>query len=256
MNISGKRSIRHRQPGSALLDLGLVMPLPPLIHEVGSLNHAPPALMDELWASGWRHFGTGFFRYSLMPADDGGVQIIQPLRLSLSDFRPNKDQRRVIRRNQDAEVRVLPAKMDEEREALFHLHRSRFTTNVPESLTDFIGSTEPDRIPCECVSVEVRIGGKLAAVSYLDVGDRAVSSVYAVFDPMHGKRSLGTLTLLEEIRWARQQGKCWLYPGYATEQPSAYDYKKSFRPMEYFDWKGNWMPLSVRNQNDGQMAVV
>ena len=54
---------------------------------------------------------------------------------------------------------------------------------------------------------------------------------------------VGTLTLLEEIRWAKAMGKRWLYPGYATEQPSAYDYKKSFRPLEFFDWNGSWLPL-------------
>lgn len=38
-------------------------------------------------------------------------------------------------------------------------------------------------------------------------------------------------------------GKRWLHPGYAKEQPSAYDYKKSFRPLQHFDWSGNWLPL-------------
>lgn len=46
-----------------------------------------------------------------------------------------------------------------------------------------------------------------------------------------------------EIRWANAMGKRWLHPGYATEQPSAYDYKKSFRPLQHFDWSGNWLPL-------------
>lgn len=64
-----------------------------------------------------------------------------------------------------------------------------------------------------------------------------------MFDPEEAHRSLGTLTLLEEIRWAQDHGKRWLYPGYATVQSSAYDYKKSFRPLERFDWQGNWVPL-------------
>ena len=75
---------------------------------------------------------------------------------------------------------------------------------------------------------------------YLDVDVDSVSSVYAIFDPAERHRGLGTLTMLLEIQWALSQGKRWLYPGYATEQPSAYDYKKSFRPMEYFDWRGSW----------------
>jgi arginyl-tRNA--protein-N-Asp/Glu arginylyltransferase len=215
----------------------------PIIYETGTLDHAPPGLMDALWADGWRHFGRDFFRYSVAPGDDGGVQTIRPLRVPVSAFLPNKNQRRILRRNADAEVRVVPAVVDDEREDLFMRHRARFTSNVPESLRDFIPSPQPDRAPCECVSVEMRISGQLVAVSYLDVGDTAVSSVYAMFDPLHSRRSPGMLTLLEEIHWARAKGKSWLYPGYATHEPSSYDYKKSLRPLEYFDWLGNWKPL-------------
>lgn len=221
----------------------MTMERTPFINEAGTLEHAPPALMDHLWEQGWRHFGRDFFRYSVIPEDPGGFQFIQPLRLAIAGFQSNKNQRRVRRRNHDAEIRVVPAKLDEEREKLFLHHRGRFTENIPESLSDFISSPEPERSPCECLSFEVRLEGELVAVSYLDVGENSVSSVYAVFDPEHSCRSLGTLTLLEEIRWAREHGKQWLYPGYATRGPSAYDYKKSFRPMEYFDWEGNWLPL-------------
>ncbi len=218
-------------------------PQVPLIHETATLDHAPGELMDALWALGWRHFGRDFFRYSVMPDDNGDVMTIRPLRMELAGFRPNKNQRRILRRNEDADIRVVPAMVDPEREDLFMRHRTRFTTNVPESLHDFIPSPHPDRRPCECVSVEVRVCGRLAAVSYLDAGEMAVSGVYAMFDPAHSHRGLGTLTLLEEIRWATSRGKRWLYPGYSTREPSAYDYKKSFRPLEYYDWRGNWKPL-------------
>jgi len=199
--------------------------------------------MDRLWAAGWRHFGREFFRYSLTVSEEGTLQVIQPLRMELASFCPSKSQRRVWRRNGGTDIRVVPATVDEEREAMFFRHRARFTTNIPDSLRIFIPEEKPASVPCECVSVEVRAAGRLVAVSYLDVGETAVSSVYALFEPDEEWRSLGTLTLLAEIEWAMNQGKRWLYPGYATAQPSHYDYKKSFRPLNYFDWRGNWHPL-------------
>ena len=220
------------------------MSLPvPIIYETGTLDHAPPQLMDVLWAEGWRHFGRDFFRYSVAPDADGGIHTIQPLRIPVAAFRPDKSQRRVQRRNADAEVRIVPAVVDACREDLFMRHRTRFKDNIPDSLRNFISSERPHVDPCECVSVEVRLGSRLIAVSYLDVGHRAVSSVYAMFDPEESRRGLGTFTLLEEIRWASETGRKWLYPGYATHGPSAYDYKKTFRPLECFDWNGNWKPL-------------
>jgi arginine-tRNA-protein transferase len=216
------------------------MEMIPDIDEQGMLDEAPPGLMDRLWADGWRHFGDCFFRYSRTEAEDGSCQTIQPLRIRLADFTPSKSQRRIWKRNADVAISVVPAVVDDEREALFLRHRERFSFNVPESLRVFMPSSVPDRLPCTCLSVEVRLADKLLAVSYLDVDIEGVSSVYAIFDPVEHRRSLGTLTLLEEIRWARSQGKRWIYPGYATAEPGMYDYKKTFRPAEYFDWNGNW----------------
>ncbi len=218
-------------------------PLPPFIQEAQELPTASPALMDRLWSAGWRHFGRQFFRYSLSLSETGDLQIIQPLRMELASFRPTKSQRRVIRHNVDADIRIVPAVVDAEREAIFLRHRERFVSNIPESLHTFMPEEDPAHAPCECVSVEVRTGSRLIAVSYLDVGETAVSSVYAMFEPDEAWRSPGTLTLIAEMQWAAAQGKRWLYPGYATVQPSHYDYKKSFRPMDYFDWTGSWLPL-------------
>jgi arginine-tRNA-protein transferase len=219
------------------------MELPPFIQETQTLPTAPPAVMDRLWAAGWRHFGREFFRYSLTVSDEGTLQVIQPLRMEIAAFCISKSQRRVLHRNSGTEIRIVPAVVDAEREGMFFRHRERFVTNIPDSLRTFIPEEMPASVPCECVSVEVRAGGQLIAVSYLDVGEAAVSSVYAMFEPDEAWRSLGTLTLLAEIEWAASQGKRWLYPGYATMQPSHYDYKKSFRPLSFFDWRGHWLPL-------------
>ena len=221
-----------------------MQPLPPLIQETLLLPLAPPEVMDRLWAEGWRHFGREFFRYSLTLSDTGELQVIQPLRMELAEFAPSKSQRRVWRKNADARVQIVPAVVDGEREAMFLRHRERFVTNIPDSLRTFIPEQEPASVPCECLSVEVRTASRLIAVSYFDVGETSVSSVYAMFDPGEAWRSPGTLTFLAEIAWAAAQGKRWLYPGYATVQPSHYDYKKSFGPLQYFDWRGSWLPLS------------
>lgn len=228
-----------------VMSAAFLMQRPPYVFESQTLPHAAPEQMDALWAQGWRHFGADFFRYSLSLGDDGALQYIQPLRMELAAFQITKSQRRVLRRNADADVRIVPAVVDDEREAMFLRHRARFTTNVPDSLRTFMPAAPPDRVPCQCVSVEVRAAGRLIAVSYLDVGAAAVSSVYAMFEPDAARRSLGTFTMLHEIQWAAAQGKRWLYPGYATAQPGNYDYKKTFRPLTCYDWCGNWRPLEV-----------
>jgi arginine-tRNA-protein transferase len=86
-------------------------------------------------------------------------------------------------------------------------------------------------------------GDRLLAVSYLDLGREAVSSVYAIFEPQAARRSPGIFTLLQEIEFARASGRRFLYPGYATVEPGHYDYKKQLQGLQWFDWRGHWHPL-------------
>lgn len=201
-----------------------------------------PGQMDALWADGWRHFGPIFYRYqqALTPA---GMRNVLPLRLDVNRFTLTKSQRRVLRKNSDMELRVRPAELNAERQHLFDRHKARFKDNVPNSLEDFLGPA-PQAGPCLTLELGAYLGGRLVAASFLDVGETSVSSVYAFFDPGESPRSLGTATLIWEILLARQTGKRWHYPGYAYHEPSGYDYKKRFRPMQSFDWHA-WTPLDA-----------
>ena len=220
------------------------MEFPPLIFEEGNLAAADSALMDVLWANGWRHFGARFFRYSVSVAEDGTFQRILPLRIDLAEFRPSKSQRRIVRHNADLTVRIAPALVDAPREAMFQRHKTRFTSNIPETLRDFMPEAEPATTPCECREVQVWERDRLIAVSYLDLGREAASSVYGIFEPDAARRSPGIFTLLQEIEFARSTGRRFLYLGYATIEPGHYDYKKRFDRVQRFDWSGSWLPLT------------
>jgi arginine-tRNA-protein transferase len=201
--------------------------------------------MDEYWAAGWRHFGPFFFRRYFMECGDQ-IMAVQPLRVVLDQFRPSKSQRRVLRRNADLTCTIQPTVLDDELRQMFAAHVQRFTFNVPPSLESFLGD-QPAAVPCENVTVAVFDAGQLVAASFLDLGQDAVSSVYAIFDPAESRRSLGIFTMLKEIKYARERGCRYYYPGYACHESSPYDYKKQFAGLEWFDWSGNWKPLR-RNQ--------
>lgn len=217
----------------------------PVLDDAFMCDSVPAEIMDGLWAAGWRHFGRYFFRYSQQPAPDGGdgFQTITPLRIALASFSRSKSQRRVMNRNAGLRHEVVPAAINDELRALFQRHKQRFTHNVPEDLETFLGP-DPACGPCACRMVRVLEGERLVAASFFDVGKASASSVYGFFDPEHSKRSLGIFTLLLEIQHCQEKGLHWLYPGYATEEASAYDYKKQFRATEWLDWSaGKWLPL-------------
>lgn len=205
------------------------------INEEFHIEQVTPLQLDTLLASGWRHFGSQFFRYSL-GIYESDIRRVIPLRICLHGFSFSKSQRRVLRQNHDAVVELHPIEVTDESTALFERHKTRFKTGVPESISDFISSP----MPCEALELNVRIDDRLVAVSYFDIGERTVSAIYGMFDPELSSRSLGIFTMLKEIEYAIEQGREFYYQGYAYEGPSFYDYKKRFRGTERYDWNGDW----------------
>jgi arginyl-tRNA--protein-N-Asp/Glu arginylyltransferase len=200
-----------------------------------------PRGMDELWEDGWRHFGAIFFRYRTW--EHGGRRLtVTPLRVDLERFAPSRSQRRVLARNRDLRVEVRPTELDAETRRMFRLHRQRFREQVPDSLDDFL-SYSPADLPCRNETIRVYSGSRLVAAHFLDTGERAASSVYSMFDPAESRRSLGVYTILAAAELSRRARRRHYYPGYATREPSPYDYKKNLAALEEYDWSGRWLPL-------------
>lgn len=214
----------------------------PALDDAFICDYVPAEIMDQVWAAGWRHFGRYFFRYSTQQGEHGGLQTITPLRIDLASCSFTKSQRRVLNKNADLRTDIVPATLDGELRALFQRHKKRFSYNIPDTLETFLGP-DPARGPCECRMLRVFDGERLIAASFFDLGQQSASSVYGMFEPEYSSRSLGIFTMLLEIQHCRTSGLRWLYPGYATHEPSAYDYKKQFRSTEYLDWStGAWLP--------------
>ncbi len=205
--------------------------------EFDTLNVSPKHL-DTLLANGWRHFGTQFFRYNLS-FHNGQICQVFPLRIRLADFSLSKNKRRILTKNRDLQVVIRPIEITEEKEKLFEVHKYRFNHSIPFSIYDFL-SFDAKSVPCEALEVSVYNNGNLIAASFFDVGETAISSIYAMFAPEEKSRSLGIFTMLLEIDFARKHGRNFYYQGYCYDGNSFYDYKKRFRALEKFDWKGNW----------------
>jgi arginine-tRNA-protein transferase len=144
---------------------------------------------------------------------------------------------------------IRRSSIDRAKERLFDQHKRRFTENVPSSLHDFL-SPVPDSVPCANLELCVYSGQRLIGATFLDIGESATSAVYAIFDPAEEKRSVGILMMLHSIRFSRERGCRYYYPGYAYREPFAYDYKKRFAGLEFLDWESGWKPYTT--QDDGE----
>ncbi len=216
----------------------MILERPRIINEAFYADHVPPEAFDSLLADGWRHFGRHFFRYNY-GVYNNELRRVLPLRIRIADFELSKSQRRTIRQNRDLQTEIGRFTITPEIEDLFHRHKQRFRSGVPDSIYDFLA--REGESPTDCHSVTVRKNGDLVATSFFDIGNESLSSIYGIFEPELAARRLGIFTMLLEIEYAREKGKSFLYHGYAYEGESFYDYKKRFNAIEVFDWNESWI---------------
>ena len=196
-----------------------------------------PKELDLMLSKAWRRFGYHFFRYNngFIPETEEYSNII-PLRICLADFEFSKSQKKILKKNAQFDVRKGLIEIDFSKIKLFQLHCQRFKYGRPNSLYSFI-SVEADKLPIPTYEISVYNEDRLIASSFVDISENAFSSIYAMFDTNYSNYSLGNYTLLEEILWAKELGKNYLYLGYAYRAPSFYDYKKRFSALEQYIWE-------------------
>ncbi len=220
------------------------------INEYFFCDKVRPELMDQLWARGWRHFGSYFFRYEKLTTRKQNYTVT-PLRINLANFSYSKSHKRILKKNADLKLVMRDAFIDKEKELLFFNHRIRFKENIPDSIYTFL-SPDPARIPCNTQEVCLFENDKLLAVSFLDIGSSSTSSIYSIFDPTEHKRSLGIYLILLSIDYSLKTNRQYYYPGYAYKEPSHYDYKKKFSALEYYEWEKAWVTLALDSPGKNQ----
>ena len=167
-----------------------------------------------------------------------------PLRIPVEGFRPNRSQRRTIKRNADLTVQAIPATFRQEHFELYcrylsHRHAGSTMENpTQEEYMSFLYSDWSDTW-----FYEFRDNGKLVGVSVADKLVQGLSAVYTFFEPAYEARSLGTYAILWLVEETKSLQLRALYLGYWIPQCKKMQYKSFFRPSEIFR-NGRWIPLS------------
>ncbi len=91
--------------------------------------------------------------------------------------------------------------------------------------------------------IEWRLDNRLVCVAVTDVMENAWSAVYTFYEPQLSKLSLGTFSILEQIRLAKLAGCQYLYLGYWIKDCHKMAYKGDFRPIQCF-FNNQWVELS------------
>lgn len=190
--------------------------------------------IQGLLYSGFRRLGHLFYT----PMCEG-CQACISLRIPAQSFVPNKNQRQILRRNQDLRMTVTPSKFCPERFQLYQ--RYQLTRWGKEQLID---EEEFSRIyleqPGQGLEFAYYLDDKLLGVDFMDACANGLSSVYFVWD-CEPRRSLGIFSVMKALEWCNQNGREFLYLGLFVEGNDSMRYKASFTPHQRRYRGGPWM---------------
>ena len=182
----------------------------------------------DLSEMGFRRSGDHLYRPHCLKCD-----ACTPARIPVARFMPNRQQKRIFKRNADLQVQAVKPVFSEENFALYQRYieqRHADGDMYPPSRDQF--STFLVRDLPFSTFYEFRLDGRLLAVAVTDVLPNGLSAVYTFYEPAEERRSLGRYGILWQIAEARRLGLDALYLGYWIKNCKKMNYKTEYRPIE------------------------
>ena len=158
-----------------------------------------------------------------------------PARIPVARFAPNRQQRRILKRNETLEVTAVSPSFSEEYYQLYARYieqRHADGDMYPPSREQFSTFLVRD-LPFSCF-FEFREQGRLLAIAVTDVLPNGLSAVYTFYDPDEERRSLGRYAILWQIGEALRLKLHAVYLGYWIKNCRKMNYKTQYRPIELF----------------------
>ncbi|UAA40765.1 arginyltransferase [Paraneptunicella aestuarii] len=200
-----------------------------LLVYVGNGNSNSAMDYETMLEAGFRRSGDQIYRPQCL-----GCDACHSLRLEVDKFTPSRSQKRVLKRNQDVVSRLSrydkPKYYDLYQHYISERHRDGgMYPPTPEQYTHFIYNNW-----AQPVFMELTLNDKLIAVAVTDELPNSLSALYTFFDPDMDDRSLGILSILEQIKKTKELGKQYLYLGYQIDSCTKMNYKQNFLPNEQY----------------------
>ena len=197
------------------------------------------ALFNQALYMGFRRSGNLVYR-----PDCATCNACVPLRIDVQAFIPNRTQRKILNRSAHITMEPCPPQRTDEQ---FELYRKYLKARHTDAGMDDHEPTDYDEFLSSDWStthfLEFRENGQLIAVAVTDEVAEGISAVYTFYDPEHAQRSLGTLSVLRQVQWARDLNKSYVYMGYWIEGHPKMDYKRKFHGAQRLI-DPTWQPMN------------
>lgn len=189
-----------------------------------------PGLYSMLISKGFRRSGEFVYRPHCHQCS-----ACVPCRINTQEFKPNRNQRRCLKTNNDLTTHIVNAQFADEYYALYcrYMNTRHSDSNMSDPSHDDYSNFLLNSWNTS-VFIETRKQGRLLSVAVVDILSAGPSAVYTFFEPQEKKRSLGTFAILQQIWLAQLYKYPHVYLGYWIKDHPKMHYKQNFNSLELF----------------------
>jgi leucyl-tRNA---protein transferase len=177
------------------------------------IEDASSTSVEELIERGYRRFGKMYFRPICSECQE-----CQSIKIDVNNFKFSKSQKRVIKKAASIKSYVQTPSLSHEHIALFekyHLHmRDKKGWDYQKTTLEHYHHSFVSGHNDFGYEILYYDDDKLIGVDLIDILDNGISSIYFYYDPDYEKYSLGRLSLYNQIIFAKENNKQWIYLGY------------------------------------------
>jgi len=189
---------------------------------------------QELIERGYRRFGKMYFRPTCSTCNE-----CKSIKIDIENFEFSKSQKRVIKKATGIKSYIQRPSLSKTHLELFdkyHLYMKdkkewEYTKSTPEQYYGSFVDAHNDF----GYEVLYYFEDKLIGVDLIDVLEDGISSIYFYYDPDYMLYSLGKLSLYNQIIFAKNSKKKWIYLGYYVEDCPSLSYKSHYKPYLTLD---------------------
>lgn len=196
-----------------------------------------PEEFHLLTASGFRRNNNILYKQSCP-----NCQKCVSVRIPVASFRPNKSERRVLKKNDMIEISDNTSIHKEEYQLFIRYQKNRHQESEMLSMQFEDYKTMINTNTVQSNQLKIKQNDKTIGIMLYDETLDAYSAVYSFYDPDLEKQSLGKFLILKLIEKAQENNKRFIYLGYWIKECQKMSYKSLFSPLEKLTQSG-WEPF-------------
>ncbi|UCN00655.1 arginyltransferase [Sulfurimonas sp. SWIR-19] len=193
------------------------------------INNCDSKSCEALIERGYRRFGKMYFRPICTACTE-----CQSIKIDVENYTFSKSAKRVMKKAKDITSYIQVPSVTQEHLELFekyhlYMHDKKgwdySATTAQHYYNSFV--TGHADFGYEVLYYDQE---RLIAVDLIDILENGISSIYFYYDPDYAQYSLGKLSLYNQIKYAKNTNKKWIYLGYYVEGCPSLSYKAQYTP--------------------------